>query len=90
MEDVKVIEEKLVTEVIDKKIIGNEGKNIYMLNWYYVANFGTELIRADSEEGALKKFCYTGNREVSIIITKIELLNMPVIRKGTGNPEGVY
>ena len=66
--------------VTTKKILG-KGKNLYLINWSYVANFGFELIMADNEKDAYEKHIYSKNKEVNFIITKISKKHLPVIFK---------
>ena len=72
-------------EVYNKRILSNTGKNLYLINWYRMANFGIEYIYADSEEDALSKFLYTLNKNVTLLVTKLDKNNMPIIRMGTEN-----
>lgn len=68
------------TKVSEKKILG-QGKNLYLVNWSRCANFGYDIVRADSEKEAFDNHLYSPNKEVNFIITKIDSENLPVIFK---------
>ena len=74
-------QKKGTQNVTSKKIIGS-GKNLYLVNWSRCANFGYNLMRADTEEEAYKNHLFSKNDEVNFIITKISEENLPVIFKG--------
>lgn len=74
---------KMEIKVSEKKILG-QGKNLYLLNWSRCANFGYNLIRADSEQEAFDNHLFSKNKEVNFIITKIDEKNLPVIFKQYG------
>ena len=66
---------------ITKTSILGKGKNLYLINWSRVANFGYDLFRGDSETHAFKQHAFSRNKEVNFIITKISENNLPVIFK---------
>ena len=66
-------------KVTEKKILFNEGKNLYLINWSRLANFGYDIVRANSEREAFEGHLYSRNKEVNFIITKIDENNMPVL-----------
>lgn len=72
--------------VTTTKILG-KGKNLYLVNWSRCANFGYNLVRADSEEEAYNDHLFSKNNEVNFIITKISEKSLPVIFKGQGDEE---
>ena len=71
--------------VWDKTAI-SKGKNLYLVNWYYVANFGADLVWADSETDALDKYWLAGNKNVTVLVTQLDKANMPMIRRGVEYP----
>ena len=66
-------------KVTEKKILSVKGKNLYLVNWSRIANFGYDIVRADTEQEAFENHLYSKNKEVNFIITKIDENNMPVI-----------
>jgi len=64
--------------VTQTKILG-KGKNLYLVNWSRIANFGYNLMRADSEQEAFEKHLFSMNKEVNFIITKINETDLPVV-----------
>ena len=71
---------KRTTKTTEKKIFGF-GKNLYLVNWSRVANFGYNLIRGDSEQEVIDEHLFSGNDEVAFIVTKIDENNMPVVSR---------
>ena len=66
-------------KVTEKKILFDRGENLYLVNWSRLANFGYDLVRADTEQEAFENHLYSQNKEVNFIITKIDENNMPVL-----------
>lgn len=74
---------KRTLNVTNKPIMGcKDANSLYLVNWSYCANFGYDLIRADSEEEAVIRHAYSSNAQVNFIVTKIDPTNLPVIAKG--------
>lgn len=67
-------------DVTNKKIYG-KGINLYLVCWSRSANFGYNLMNADTERDAYNNHPFSKNKEVNFIITKIDSNNMPVIFK---------
>ena len=67
-------------QVTDKQILG-QGKNLYLVCWSRTANFGYNLVRGDSESQIIEDFLFSLNPYVNLIITQIDIKNMPVISK---------
>ena len=61
--------------------ISGQGKNLYLVNWSRVANFGYNLLRGDSEQEVFEQHPFSKNNEVNFIITKISEDNLPIVFK---------
>ena len=70
--------------VSESKIIGY-GKNLYLVCWSRIANFGYNLMRGNSEKEVFENHLFSPNKEVNFIIVKISEKDLPVIFKQYGN-----
>ena len=73
--------------VSNMKIRGEDkdGDNLYLVNWYYCANFGSYLVFAKDEEGAINESMYS-KEKVTFMATRISRGDLPVVSVGTENP----
>ncbi len=54
------------------------GKNLYLVNWYYISNFGTYMAYAESEEDAMRYSQYD-KEAVKYQITKVDVGFPPML-----------
>lgn len=71
-------------QITEKRIIGH-GKNLYLINWSRSANFGYDLVLADTEDEAYKDHLFSLNEDVDFIVTKISRRSLPIIYKKEEN-----
>ena len=67
-------------KVYDKKILGKqkESSRLYLVNWYYVANFGSNLVWAENEIEA-KNMIWNGRKDIMYIVTETQTDSLPMV-----------
>jgi imidazoleglycerol phosphate synthase glutamine amidotransferase subunit HisH len=68
-------------KVYDRKILGarKSRSKLYLVHWYYMANYDFYMAWADNEEQA-KEFCnYAHSPKVQFLVAKSDPYNMPVM-----------
>ena len=68
-------------KVYDGYIIGtpSEGRKLFLVNWYYMANFGSCMVWAKDEKEAHNNHLYGKRKDVMFQITEVNPESMPVL-----------